>query len=77
MTTRLPNVCETCGAKTDLHTGGPPLTEAEQAEVAAFHASFNAPDGSHIWHTGHMPDRLLRLPMHWYCETHLPKWVRQ
>jgi len=64
--------CRTCQKPTDLFTGGPPLNPEEEAEVRAYQASFTGPDGKPVYHTGHLVDRLLRLPMHWYCPEHMP-----
>ena len=62
--------CWKCPKPATGTIGGPPLTPEEQAEVAAYHASFTAPDGSPIYHTGHLDTRLLRLPIHPCCDQH-------
>lgn len=68
------NTCRVCGAGDAPHTtGGPPYTPEEEAEIAAFNASYRAADGSPIYHTGHLPTRLLRLPIHHYCDAHKPR----
>jgi len=61
--------CRTCGqSPAPYMTGGPELTPEELEEIRAFHESF-----SPYFHTGHLPTRLLRLPIHRYCERHKPK----
>ncbi len=64
--------CFICGeSPAPYMTGGPRLTPEELEEIRAFNEALGVE-----FHTGHLPTRLLRLPIHHYCEQHKPKDAR-
>lgn len=61
--------CCVCGDPDAPHSAPSLLTPEQQAEVAAYHASFRDGDGNPVYHTGHLRPDLLELPRR-LCAAH-------